>query len=79
VTDGRSAGLYDELRNLRLEIAKERGLPAYVIFHDKTLKEMAIQRPGTVQTLLQMTGIGEWKAQEFGNRFLEVIRTWEGG
>jgi len=79
VTDGRSSGLYDRLRNLRLEIAKERGIPAYVIFHDKTLKEMAIQKPGTVRNLLKITGVGEWKAQQFGDRFLKVIRTWEGG
>jgi ATP-dependent DNA helicase RecQ len=77
VIDSRSSGLYDELRNLRFEIAKERGLPAYVIFHDKTLREMAIQRPGTVESLLQITGVGEWKAGQFGDLFLEVIEMWE--
>ena len=58
LTDDRSHALWEQLRRLRLDIAKELGLPAYVIFHDKTLKEMALLRPNTREALLQITGVG---------------------
>ena len=77
LTDDRSHALWEQLRRLRLDIAKELGLPAYVIFHDKTLKEMAILRPNTRETLLQITGVGEKKAERFGERFLKAIRACE--
>jgi len=76
VTDDYSSGLFDELRRLRLEIAGEQNLPAYVIFHDSTLKEMAAQRPETIYDLLQITGVGEKKAEQFGDVFLHAIRMW---
>ena len=72
-------GLWEHLRRLRFEIAKEMELPAYVIFHDKTLKEMAVHRPRTHKDLLQITGVGEIKAAQFGERFLDAIQTWENG
>jgi ATP-dependent DNA helicase RecQ len=77
--DDRSLGLWEHLRRLRFEIAKEMELPAYVIFHDKTLKEMAVHRPRTHEDLLQITGVGEIKAAQFGERFLDAIQTWENG
>ena len=77
--DDRSLGLWEHLRRLRFEIAKEMELPAYVIFHDKTLKEMAVHRPRTHKDLLQITGVGEIKAAQFGERFLDAIQTWENG
>lgn len=76
--DDRSSGLFDELRRLRLETAQERGIPAYVIFHDKTLEEMAVRKPGTHEDLLQITGVGEKKLEQFGDIFLNVIRMWKG-
>lgn len=77
--DDRSLDLWEHLRRVRFEIAKEMELPAYVIFHDKTLKEMAARRPKTRMDLLQITGVGEIKASRFGERFLDAIQTWEGG
>ncbi len=71
-----SSELFDELRRLRLAIARKRGLPAYVIFNDATLKEMAAVKPGTVAALLRITGVGEKKAEQYGEVFLEVIRMW---
>jgi len=77
--DDRSMGLWEHLRRVRFEIAKEMELPAYVIFHDKTLKEMAACRPRTRKDLLQITGVGEIKADQFGKRFIDAIQTWADG
>jgi ATP-dependent DNA helicase RecQ len=77
--DSYAQGLWQLLRRVRLEIAKEMALPAYVIFHDKTLKQMAACRPRTRQDLLQIAGVGESKAAKYGKRFLEAIRAWDGG
>lgn len=66
--------LFERLRALRLEVARERGVPPYVIFHDATLREMARLRPTTVPALLHVKGIGARKAEDLGDLFLEVIR-----
>jgi ATP-dependent DNA helicase RecQ len=65
--------LFAALKTLRLEIARERRVPAYVIFHDATLQEMARQRPTTREALLAVPGVGERKAEQFGDRFLAAI------
>ncbi|MCG6905809.1 MAG: DNA helicase RecQ [Desulfobacteraceae bacterium] len=72
--DGPAAELWEVLRRLRLEIAKELELPAYVIFHDKTLREMAVSRPASREDLLAIGGVGEAKADRYGERFLAAIR-----
>jgi len=74
--DGHESALFEELRLVRLEIARKRGLPPYVIFHDTTLKEMAVRKPATVSDLLQITGVGEKKAAQYGNLFLRAIQEW---
>jgi ATP-dependent DNA helicase RecQ len=66
--------LFERLRVLRLEIARARGVPSYVIFHDTTLREMARVRPRTMSDLHGIRGIGARKAEDLGERFLEVIR-----
>ncbi len=65
--------LFEELRILRKEIAKEKGLPAYIIFHDASLKEMASVMPKTEQEMLQIQGVGEAKFRTFGRVFLNRI------
>jgi ATP-dependent DNA helicase RecQ len=65
--------LFEELRQVRLEIARSRGVPPYVIFHDTTLREMARLKPRTVDELRHVRGVGEKKAADLGERFLEVI------
>jgi ATP-dependent DNA helicase RecQ len=60
-----------------MTIAHDLGVPAYVIFHDKTLKEMAIERPATREALLGITGVGEKKADRYGDQFIETIRNWK--
>ena len=66
--------LFDTLRALRRRIADERGVPPYLIFSDASLREMARLRPRTPTAFLEVKGVGEWKAAEFGERFLAAIR-----
>ena len=70
--------LFDALRALRMVIAREQGVPAYVIFHDKTLAAMAAHRPVTEEALLRISGVGAAKLERYGERVLEVIRGWPG-
>jgi ATP-dependent DNA helicase RecQ len=70
--------LFEALRAKRREIAKERGVPPYVIFHDSTLREMAGLHPTTLAGLAQVTGVGEAKREAYGDAFLEVLRNWNG-
>jgi ATP-dependent DNA helicase RecQ len=71
--------LFDRLRAVRLEIARSRGVPPYVIFHDTTLREMARLRPASIGDLLRVKGVGARKADDLGDVFLEAIRTHASG
>jgi len=66
-------GLFDRLRALRLDLARARGVPPYVIFHDATLREMARLRPSSRAALLDVKGVGARKAAELGDAFLLAI------
>jgi ATP-dependent DNA helicase RecQ len=72
--EGVDRDLFDRLRALRLDIARERGVPPYVIFHDATLRDMARQRPRSVSALLDVRGVGARKAEDLGEQFLAAIR-----
>ncbi len=65
--------LFEALRELRLRLAHERGVPPYVIFHDASLQEMARRRPVSSEQLLDISGVGEGKLARFGPAFLEEI------
>ncbi len=67
-------GLFERLRAVRLETARERGVPPYVIFHDATLREMARLRPTSIDTLREVKGVGARKADDLGELFLSAIR-----
>ncbi|MFT9495434.1 DNA helicase RecQ [Anaerosolibacter sp.] len=67
-------GLLKELKILRGKIALEKHVPPYVIFPDTTLKEMAIYLPESKEELLRIKGIGEVKAETYGQSFLHVIK-----
>ena len=67
--------LFERLRALRMELAKAAGVPPYVVFHDATLREMALLRPTTLAHLAQLPGIGEKKLDRYGPRFLELLRS----
>jgi ATP-dependent DNA helicase RecQ len=66
--------LFERLRAVRLEIARTRGVPPYVIFHDTTLREMARLHPTSLESLLGVKGVGARKADDLGGVFLEAIR-----
>ena len=68
--------LFDRLRAVRLEIARSRGVPPYVIFHDATLREMARLRPRSIDALLTVKGVGARKADDLGDVFLAAITGW---
>lgn len=70
------AALFESLRSLRRTLADDRGVPPYVVFADSTLRELAAVRPGAMGALLGVRGIGERKAEEFGEAFLKHIREW---
>ena len=65
--------LFDRLRDLRKEIADERAVPAYVIFGDATLRDMARKYPVTQETMRGVFGVGDRKLREFGAHFASAI------
>ena len=69
----RDLSLLKLLKEKRLELAKAKGVPAYVIFPDKTLEEMAVIRPSTLDDMAAVKGIGTAKLKNFGKTFLGVI------
>jgi ATP-dependent DNA helicase RecQ len=71
--EGVDRALFDRLRALRLELAHERGVPPYVIFHDTTLRELARLKPATPAELQHVYGIGAKKAQDLGAVILAAI------
>lgn len=66
--------LFETLRVLRLEIAGEEKVPPYMIFSDKTLALMSAAHPANLEEILRISGVGEFKLQKYGERFLQVIR-----
>lgn len=69
----RDTGLFDLLRGWRLEEAKSRGVPPYVIFHDRTLAAIAQARPSSAETFREIQGVGEKKAERFGEAVLAIV------
>lgn len=65
--------LFAALKQLRLELAKERGVPAYLVFPDRTLQEMARKAPRDIEAFATISGVGASKLKEFGRPFLNVI------
>jgi ATP-dependent DNA helicase RecQ len=73
VTD-KDASLWEALRACRQTLANEHNVPAYVIFHDKTLHEMLAHRPQTASEMLGISGVGQTKLDRYGDRFLAILR-----
>ncbi len=65
------------LKALRFRIAQEQGVPAYIVFSNATLLDMAAKRPGSMQELLEVSGVGHVKAERYGAAFLNEIRQFE--
>lgn len=71
---GDDAELFDVLKELRSQLAKESGIPAYVVFSNATLTDMAKKKPKTMSQFRKVSGVGEIKAAWYGETFLERIR-----
>jgi ATP-dependent DNA helicase RecQ len=67
--------LFEALRTLRAEIARRDGVPAYVVFPDRTLVEIAVRRPRSVEALADVRGVGPVKLERYGPQFLDLVRT----
>jgi ATP-dependent DNA helicase RecQ len=65
--------LFGRLRALRKELADQQGVPAYIVFSDKVLWEMAARRPSAASELLDVPGVGPAKLERYGERFLVEI------
>ena len=70
---GSESQLFEDLRTWRAGLAREQGVPAYVILHDKTLRELALQRPASLADLLCVPGIGQAKADRYGEALLRLL------
>ncbi|WP_270319915.1 DNA helicase RecQ [Bifidobacterium adolescentis] len=74
VPDDGDEALFQKLRALRLDIARELGKPPYIVFSDKTLRDMVRVKPITDDQLLAVNGVGESKLKQYGERFMAAIR-----
>jgi ATP-dependent DNA helicase RecQ len=66
--------VFDRLRAWRAVAAKEQGVPAYVIFHDSTLREIATKMPSTLAELSTVNGVGETKLARYGQQVLDTLQ-----
>jgi ATP-dependent DNA helicase RecQ len=71
--------LFELLRAMRKEIADRAGVPPFVIFHDRTLVELAAHRPESLDTLLEIHGVGKSKCEKYGDEILEIVRRFAEG
>jgi ATP-dependent DNA helicase RecQ len=65
---------FQRLRELRTQIAREIGKPPYIVFSDKSLRDMAQRRPTDESSMLEVNGVGQHKLELYGQRFIEVIK-----
>ncbi len=71
-------GLFEKLREWRAQVAREQGVPAYIVFGDATLRGIAVTKPGTLEQLGTISGVGEKKLESYGAGVLEVVEAAEG-
>ena len=65
--------LWQALKAKRTELAREQGVPPYVIFHDSTLLEILNRRPGSLREMGEISGVGQAKLAKYGDEFLQVL------
>jgi len=68
------AAIFEALRGLRRTIADERGVPPYLVFSDASLRDMARVKPLTLDEFRSVKGVGDWKLETFGDRFVAAVR-----
>jgi ATP-dependent DNA helicase RecQ len=74
VLDGAATRLFAALKSLRSSIAREEKVPAYVVFSDRTLAELAARKPRSTASMLDVRGVGQMKLDKYGERFLAAIK-----
>ncbi len=74
--EGVDRGLFEELRKLRRRLAQERAMPAYIVFGDAALRDMARKRPSTPSAFLRVFGVGEKKLEQYGEVVLSAIQAY---
>ena len=74
-----AGNVFQALREWRKGVAKEHGVPAYTVFHDATLQEIARQRPASLQGLRGISGVGESKLERYGDPILKIVREFAAG
>jgi ATP-dependent DNA helicase RecQ len=72
--EGVDRDLFETLRGTRTRLAEERGVPPYIVFNDSTLRELARVRPSSLERMRYISGIGDAKLRDYGERFLQLIR-----
>jgi ATP-dependent DNA helicase RecQ len=77
--DASHAGLFEALRSWRRQVAREHGVPAYTVFHDSTLEEIARRRPGSTAELSAVSGVGAIKLERYGAAVLDLIQAAQPG
>lgn len=73
IKDKKDESLFELLRKLRLRLAKEEGMPPYIVFSDKTLVDMVNKCPKTIDEFLDVSGVGQAKAEKYGDEFIGAI------
>ncbi len=72
--DNTHVGLFQALRAWRMQVAREHGVPAYTVFHDSTLEEIARRRPGSIEELSEVSGVGAIKLERYGAAVLDLVQ-----
>ena len=79
ILNSRGLALFEQLRGLRTQIAREENVPPYIIFTDKTLVDMCVKLPFSRADMMKVSGVGENKYARYGERFLSAIEEYTGG
>ena len=79
ILNTRGLAFFEELRELRREIAREKGIPPYLVFSDKTLVDMCVRLPMNREEMMDVNGMGAFKYEKYGERFLACIMEYTGG
>lgn len=76
MTSASQPELYERLKSLRFEIARAKGVPAFMVFTNAALTDMSEKMPRSIDEFLEVSGVGERKAAEYGERFVAAIEAW---
>ncbi len=69
--------MFEKFRSLRTETAREEKVTPYIVFSDKTLTHMCVVKPKTKEEMLKVSGVGEFKFEKYGEKFLSCIEKFE--